>query len=170
MRWPRILYMHCRSLFGRPRLEDELSDELRFHLQEQIQENLAAGMPPDEARLAALGNIGGLDRGKEACRDSRRVTLVENGWRDLRYARRELERTPAFMAVAILSLALSIGANTALFSFLNAVLLKALPVSEPHRLVIVTRHVDQQGWVTNTFNYPMYREVAVQMRAFPRVL
>src|ERR1022692_4202419 len=161
MRWPRILYMRCRSLFGRPRLEDELSDELRFHLQEQIQENLAAGMLPDEARRAALADIGGLDQVKEACRDSRGVTLVENAWRDLRYAWRGLARTPAFMAVAILSLALSIGANTAIFSFLNAVLLKALPVSEPHRLVIVTRHVDQYGWDTSTFNYPMYREFAV---------
>src|ERR1022692_3541327 len=97
MRWPRILYMRCRSLFGRPRLEDELSDELRFHLQEQIQENRAAGMLPDEARRAALADIGGLDQVKEACRDSRGVTLVENAWRDLRYAWRGLARTPAFM-------------------------------------------------------------------------
>ena len=170
MRWPRILYMRCRSLFGRPRLEDELSDELRFHLQEQIQENLAAGMLPDEARRAALADIGGLDQVKEACRDSRGVTLVENAWRDLRYAWRGLARTPAFMAVAILSLALSIGANTAIFSFLNAVLLKALPVSEPHRLVIVTRHVDQYGWDTSTFNYPMYREFARRMRSFSGAL
>ena len=170
MRWPRILYMRCRSLFGRPRLEDELSDELRFHLQEQIQENLAAGMPPDEARRAALADIGGLDQVKEACRDSRGVTVVENAWRDLRYAWRVLARTPAFLAVAILSLALSIGANTAIFSFLNAVLLKALPVSEPHRLVIVARHVDQYGWDTNVFNYPMYREFARRMRSFSGAL
>src|ERR1022692_266867 len=170
MRWPRILYMRCRSLFGRPRLENELSDKLRFHLQVQIQENLAAGMPPDEARRAALADIGGLDQVKEACRDSRGVTLVENAWRDLRYAWRVLARTPAFMAVAILSLALSIGANTAIFSFLNAVLLKALPVSEPHRLVIVARHVDQYGWDTNVFNYPMYREFARRMRSFSGAL
>jgi predicted permease len=170
MRWPRILYMRCRSLFGRPRLEDEMAHELRFHLEEQIRENLNAGMPPDEARRAALADIGGLDRVKEACRDSRGVTLIENVWRDLRYAWRVLARTPAFLGVAALSLALSIGANTAMFSFLNAVLLKALPVPEPHRLVIVARHVDQQGWDTNVFNYPMYRELARQMRSFSGTL
>jgi predicted permease len=166
MRWPRVLYMRCRSLFGRPRLEDEMGDELRFHLEEQIRENIAAGMSPDEARRAALADIGGLDQVKEACRDSRGVTLVENAWRDLRYAWRVLARTPVFMAVAILSLALSIGANTAIFSFLNAVLLKALPVSEPHRLVIVAHHSDQLGWDINTFGYPIYRELARQMRSF----
>jgi hypothetical protein len=138
--------MRCRSLFGRTRLEDEMTDELRYHLEEQIRENLNAGMRPEEARRAALEEIGGLDQVKEACRDSRGVAFVENAWRDLRYAWRVLARTPGFLAVAVLSLALSIGANTAVFSFLNAVLLKALPISEPHRLVIVTRHNDRYGW------------------------
>jgi len=170
MRWTRILYMRARSLFGRSRLEDELSGELRFHLEEQIRENLAAGMPPGEARRAALADIGGLDQVKEACRDSRSVTLAENAWRDLRYALRVLARTPAFTAVAILSLALSIGANTAIFSFVNAILLKTLPVPDPHRLAIVTRHNDQLGWDINTFSYPMYRELARQMRSFSGAL
>ncbi|HLY15671.1 MAG TPA: permease prefix domain 1-containing protein, partial [Bryobacteraceae bacterium] len=111
--------MRVRSLLGRPRLEDQLADELRFHLEEHVRENLASGMPPEAARRAALAEIGGLDQVKDACRDSRGVTVFENAVRDLRYAWRVLTRTPAFMAVAILSLALSIGANTSIFSFLN---------------------------------------------------
>ena len=86
MRLARILYMRCRSLFGRPQLEDELCGELRFHLEEQIRENLNAGMSADQARQAALADIGGLDQAKESCRDVRGVAVVENAGRDLRYA------------------------------------------------------------------------------------
>jgi putative ABC transport system permease protein len=81
-----------------------------------------------------------------------------------------LARTPVFMAVTVLSLALSIGANTAIFSFLIALLLKALPVPEPQRLVIVSRHIDQNGFDTQSFNYPMFRALAAQMRSFSGAL
>ncbi len=170
MRWIRILGMRWRSLFARDGLEEELSGELRFHLEEQTRENVAAGMTPADARRAAMEEIGGMEQVKEECRDSRGVTVFENVMRDLRYAWRVLRRTPAFLAVAVLSLALSIGANTAIFSFLNALLLKTLPVAEPHRLALVTRHIDQYGFDTRSFNYPMFRALTEQMRAFAGAL
>ena len=139
-RWWDIIRLRLRSLARRDRIEDELEKELRFHVAQQIEENLASGMPPGEARHAALRKLGGLAQIEEECRDMRRTAYIENLAHDLRYAFRMLAASPGFAIVIVLTLALSIGANSAIFSVIDGVLLRPLPYPEADRLVRVFLH------------------------------
>jgi predicted permease len=138
MRWIYKLPLRLRSLFRKSRVEQELSDELRFHLEKLIEEKVAQGMTPEEARYAAMRELGGVEQIKEECRDMRRVNHIETFVQDLRYGFRMLAKSPGFTAVVLLSLALGIGANTAIFSLIDAVMLKMLPVRHPEQLVQLT--------------------------------
>src|SRR5262245_66253571 len=111
--WFYTLPLRLRSLFRRAQVERELDEELQYHLERQIEENLAKGMTAEEARYAALRAMGGVERRKEECRDMRRVRLIEDLIQDLRYGLRTLGKSPGFTAVAALSLARGLGAHPA---------------------------------------------------------
>jgi predicted permease len=132
----RTLLFRLHGLFLKRSLEQELNDEIQSHLEMQIEENQRQGMDPEEARYAALKKFGGVDQVKETYRDRRGLPFLETFLRDLSYGSRMLRRSPIVTTVAILSLALGIGANTALFSVFDAVLLKTLPVEAPDRLLV----------------------------------
>ena len=130
-----IVRLRLRSLFGQRSVERELSRELSYHLDQQIQENLEKGMSFDDARRAALRNFGGVAQIQEECRYMRRTNHIETIWNDLRYAVRILLKNPGFTFVIILTMALSIGANSAIFSVIVGVLLRPLPFASPDRIV-----------------------------------
>lgn len=129
--------LRLRSLFRRAAVERDLDDELRFHIEQQVEQNVARGMSPAEARAAALAAMGGVERQKDDIRDTRRVEVLTNLVRDVRHAWRSLRANPGYAFVAILTLTLGIGANTAIFSAVHGVLMKDLPYNDPRRLVTV---------------------------------
>jgi predicted permease len=154
------LRLRLRALFLKPKMENELQAELQFHLEREIDENIARGMAPEEARYAALRSFGGVERVKEESRDGRGVRLLEEIWQDLRYGLRMMLKSPGFTTITALSLALGIGANTAIFSLLDALLLKPLPVKRPEQLVVVNIAIPSQpGRGYSSFSYPVFREM-----------
>jgi putative ABC transport system permease protein len=132
------LRLRLRSLFFRRHVDRELETELRFHLDRLAEENIAAGMAPDEARRTAQLTMGNVTHFQEECRDMRRVNYIDELVRDLRYAGRNLRRSPGFATLAVLIMALGIGANTAVFSVVNAVLLKPLAYRDAERIVTLS--------------------------------
>jgi len=138
MRWYYKLPLRLRSIFHKNRAELDLSEELQFHLQNQIDEYVAQGMNPKEARHAALRSLGGIEQAKEECRDARKVNLIENFLQDVRFGLRMLRRSPGFSLLAILCLTLGIGANAAVFSWIEGILFRPYPlVAHQERLVAI---------------------------------
>jgi macrolide transport system ATP-binding/permease protein len=145
------LPLRLRSLFHKEKAELDLSDELQFHLQNQIDEFVAQGMNPQEAHRAALQSLGGVEQVKEECREMRHVSLIENFLQDVRFGFRMLRRSPGFSVLTILCLTLGIGANAAVFSWVEGILLRPYPlVSNQERLVTLTGTVrderDETSW------------------------
>ena len=137
MRFERLFYtlpLRWRSLVRRRQVERDLDDEIAYHVDQQVQDLVDRGVSADEARRRVAGAFGAVDLAKEQCRDARRVAFVETFLQDLRYAVRTLRHTPAFTIVAIRIRALGTGANTAVFSLVDGILLSGLPYPSPERL------------------------------------
>jgi len=159
--------LRIRSLLRKNWVEQELGDEVSFHLEELTKQNLAQGMNAEDARYAALRELGGVERIKEECRDMRRVNYVENFVQDVRYGMRQLARNPGFATVAVLTLALGIGVNTAIFSVVNAVLLSPLPFAAPQQLVSVVS--TRRGNVPGNVSYPDFADWQAQNHVFSQI-
>jgi predicted permease len=160
--WLYSVPLRLRSLFRRGRVEQDLEDELQDHLEHKIEEFIAQGMPPAQARQAALRAMDGLTQRKEECRDMRRVNLVDDTLRDIRYAFRVLAKSPGFTAVATLTLALAIGANSVVFGVLNALVLRPLDLPQAETLYSMQRKADNYG----AESYPNYLDLRDRNRSF----
>jgi len=148
-RWTYKLPLRIRSIFHRQTADQELDEELRDHLELKTQQYTSEGMTPQEARRAAVLEMGGIENRKEECRDARGIHFLETFAQDIRYGFRMLRKSPAFAAIAIVTLALGIGANTAIFSYVNAWLIKPLPFPQADRLIVLLSHDSKKGWTSN---------------------
>jgi len=155
--------LRLRSLFRRTRVEQELDEELQYHLERELQQGLAAGLTPEEARYAALRALGPITQSKEECRDMRRLAWIENVVKDIQYAVRGLGHNPVFSLTVILSLALGIGANTAVYSVMYAVLFRSLPVKDPEHLVQLASYDSAGAAADSSVSYRHFKDMKVAL-------
>jgi predicted permease len=172
MRRVRAWFLRLGEVFGKRRREKELFAEMESHLQLHIEDNVSAGMTRAQARREAIIKLGGVEQTKENYRDRRRLPLLETTLQDCRYAIRLLRQNSGFTLVAILTLALGIGGNTAVFSVMNSVLLRNLPLPHPEQLMFLRLPNDQPSGASNTgdgdtsFSEPVYEELRKEQATF----
>src|SRR5262249_15540362 len=160
--WLRLIYTRLYGLLRKNRIEREMDDEMRFHLLMRTRENIERGMGPDEAELEARRRFGNAGRIKDLARDIKGGGFMETPLQDMRYGARMLAKHPGFSLIAVITLALGIGANTAIFSIVNAVLLKSLPYDEPDRLVFL-------GVGDGGVSYPDFADWRSQNQVFEKI-
>ena len=150
--WLYTVPLRLRSLFRRERIDQELEDKLRDHVERKTEDYVGRGLAPGEARHQALLDVGGVEQTKEKCRDMRGLAWLESVWQVLRFGFRLLAKKPGFTALAIFPLAVGTATNTAVFTAFNATALRPIQASDPGRVVAVYRSV--VGDVNATaFNY-----------------
>ena len=157
-----------RALFHKRELDAELDEELRFHVEMQTRKNIESGLNPEKARLAALRRFGWTERIKESCRDVRGVKWIEDATADLRFGARMLLRTPGFTALIVLTLAIGIGANTALFSVVDRLILSPIPARDSHRLIHI-EEVDVTHNRSEGVSPPVFMELQGLTNAFESI-
>src|SRR5262249_15332299 len=162
--WRRLLFYARRDRFDR-----ELEEEMQFHLEMKAEENLAAGVSPEEARYSARRQFGNQTLLWEVSRDMWAVRSIETLLQDLRYGLRMMIKNPGFTSVAVLTLALGIGANTAIFSVINAVLLRPLPFKEPERLIMLQSVDVRQSGGQSSVSYPNFADWRAESEIFERL-
>ncbi len=168
MNYWRIIKRGLRALFQKAKLDQEMDEEMRSHLEMRTQANIEVGMAAEEARYAAQRSFGGMEQVKEVCRDLRGVAWVETLWRDGRFALRLLRTNPAYTLTVVVILALGIGANTAVFSVVNAVLLSPLPYQDPRQIVKVWRQ-QIKGAVRTNMDHKEFKLLRANDLVFERL-
>ena len=162
----RDFFTGLGDLFRRRQIDRDIEEELRFHLEMRAQENLDKGMTPEEAMRDARLRFGHPGLIKEICHDIRGVGFMETLWQDLRFGARVLWKNPGFTIVAVLTLALGIGANTAIFSIVNAVVLRPLPYKDPDRIMLLLGNNPQRELTQNAVAPPDFLDWRAQSRSF----
>ena len=160
--WIYAVPLRLRSLFRRKRVEQDLDEELQYHLERKTEEYIAQGLTPEQSRRAALRTMDGLTQRKEECRDMRKVNLIDDTLLDIRYALRVLAKSPGFTAVAVLTLALAMGANSVVFGILNALILRPMDLPQAETLYGIQRKSDHYG----AESYPNYLDLRDRNRSF----
>ena len=151
--WSRVRSLRLRVTLFRSRAENEMDTELRFHVETYAEDLMRDGVSYEEARRRARVEFGGMQNAKENCREARGANIVESFFQDLRYGARSMRRSPGFTAVAVIALALGIGANAAVFSVVNAVLLRPLAYKDPDQLVTILHRVKNPVAVANYIDW-----------------
>ncbi len=159
----------ARAMFLRSRWERDMNEELQFHIEERAEHLVKSGVPQHEAMRRARLEFGGIEGYKETCREARGLRIVDELRCDLRYALRSFRKSPGFTAVAVLSLALGIGLNSAIFSAINAVILRPLPYKDPQRLVLVGQVWHRFGPAVENSSPANYVEWKKQNHAFESI-
>ena len=160
------LFRRWRALTHKNELEQELDEEVQFHVERDVERNVKSGMSLEEARYTALKSFDRLEQSKEECRSARGVGFIENLVRDVTYSFRVLLKSYAFTIVVILTLALGIGANTAIFSFANGILLRPLPYPQSDRLAALDETALKQGIASMGVSYPNFLDWRNQNTVF----
>src|SRR5580658_4934355 len=155
-RWIYKLPLRIRSLFDRQKADQELDEELRYHVEQKTQQYMAAGMVSQEARRAALLEIGGLEKRKEECRDARQVTWLQDFLQDIHYGLRILRKSPGVTFVVVIALALGVGANTSIFCVVNGSILRPLPVPSPEQITVRAIQQKDAPVGSSGFSYPEF--------------